>query len=335
MNVRGSSVVVTGLGGFIGLRLAEVLRDAGASVRGLELAGPAVERARAKGFEVIAGNVTSAASATEAVRGADVVVHTAAIVGEGGDLEQYRAVNVGGAVTMARAAKAAGVRRFVHLSSVMVHGFSFPPNVAEDGPTRGEGNAYCQTKIESEAALQPLHAPGNFELTIVRPGDVYGPGSVPWVVRPLQLMSQGLFALPDGGRGVINHVHVDSLADGIRRTIEQDASGTFCLADGVATSCREYFGHLARMSGTTLRSVPSWLLLGAFSVIAPAFSAFGKEPPARADAVRYLLRPNAYSIEKAKAVLGYRPLVSLEDGMRGVEAWARAEGLVSKGPARG
>jgi nucleoside-diphosphate-sugar epimerase len=329
MNVRGSSVVVTGIGGFIGLRLAEVLRDAGASVKGLELPGPAATRAKARGFEVVEGDVTSEASGAEVVRGADVVVHTAAIVGEGGDLEQYRAVNVGGALTMARAARSAGARRFVHLSSVMVHGFSFPPNVTEDGPLRGEGNAYCQTKIESEAALQPLHEPGRFELTIIRPGDVYGPGSVPWIVRPLALMKQGLFALPDGGRGVINHVHVDSLCDGIRLALEEDASGAFCLADGVATSCRDYFGHLARMSGTTLRSVPSWLLLGAFSVIAPAFEALKKTPPARADAVRYLLRPHAYSIEKAKAVLGYRPLVPLDAGMRGVEAWARGVGLLS------
>lgn len=328
MDLRGRHVVITGLGGFIGLRLAEVLRETGARVTGLELPGAGVERAKASGFEVQAGDVTSGADAAQAVRAADVVIHTAAIVGEGGELEAYRRVNVGGTVTMAQAAKDAGVRRFVHLSSVMVHGFTFPPNVAEDGPTRGEGNAYCQTKIESEAALQPLVDAGRFDVTIIRPGDVYGPGSIPWVVRPLELMKQGLFALPDGGTGMINHVHVDSLAEGIRLAIEKDASGAFCLSDGVATSCRDYFGHLARMRGATMRSVPSWLLLGAFSVIGPAFQAFGKAPPARAEAVRYLLRPSAYSIEKAKAVLGYRPLVSLAEGMQRVEVWARAQGLL-------
>lgn len=328
MNVRGSVVVITGIGGFIGLRLAEVFRDAGATVRGLELPGAASTRARAAGFEVLEGDVTNAASAKDAVRGADVVLHTAAIVGEGGDLELYRRVNVGGVVTMAEAARAAGVRRFVHLSSVMVHGFTFPDGVTEDGPLRGEGNAYCQTKIESEAALRPLEAPGTFDVTIIRPGDVYGPGSVPWVMRPLELMKRGLFALPDGGRGVINHVHVDSLVHGIRLAVEQDASGVFTLADGVATSCREYFGFLARMAGVSMRSFPSWALLGAFSVIAPAFEVFGQEPPARADAVRYLLRPYAYSIEKARRVLGYEPQVSLVDGMAQVEAWARARSLL-------
>ena len=109
--------------------------------------------------------------------------------------------------------------------------------------------------------------------------------------------------------------------------MERDASGVFTLSDGVSTSCREDFGFLARMAGVSMRSFPSWALLGAFSVIAPAFELLGREPPARADAVRYLLRPHAYSIEKARRVLGYQPRVSLADGMARVEAWAKAHAL--------
>lgn len=88
VNVRGKLVAITGIGGFIGLRLAEVFRDAGATVRGLELQGAAAARARAGGFEVLDGDVTMAQHAKGLVRGADVVLHTAAIVGEGGDLER-------------------------------------------------------------------------------------------------------------------------------------------------------------------------------------------------------------------------------------------------------
>ncbi len=328
MSVSSQTVVVTGIGGFIGLAVAEGFRRGGATVRGLELPGPAAERAKARGFEVLEGDVTDGGSAHRVSVGANVVVHTAAIVAEGGALERFRQVNVGGVTTMAGAAKAAGVQRFVHLSSVMVHGFSYPDGVTEDGPLRGEGNAYCQTKIESEAQLAAFAAPGTFDVTVIRPGDVYGPGSVPWVVRPLQLMKRGLFALPDGGRGVINHVHLDSLVDAIRLVVEQRASGTFTISDGVATSCRDYFAPLARLAGRPLRSVPARLLLFGFSFIEPAFEAFGADPPARADAVRYLLRPHAYSIEKARRVLGYAPRVTLDEGMRGVERWAKDTGLV-------
>src|SRR5206468_3894419 len=103
---------------------------------------------------------------------------------------------------------------FVHLSSVMVYGFSYLPDVDESGPMRGEGNPYCETKIESERAVLSLDS-RDFGVAVIRPGDVYGPGSVPWIARPLAMMQKGRFFLPDGGRGVINPVYVDNLVDGI------------------------------------------------------------------------------------------------------------------------
>lgn len=328
MDLRRCSFSITGIGGFIGLRLAEIARDRGAVVRGLELPGPAAERARRRGFEVVEGDVTRESDAARALARAEIVVHTAAIVGEGGDIEAYRRVNVGGTRTVAQAAKAAGARRFVHLSSVMVFGFSFPDGVAEGDPLRGEGNAYCQTKIESEDVLTRAEDRGELEITIIRPGDVYGPGSIPWVVRPIELMKQRLFVLPDGGAGVINHVHVDTLCEGVLLAVEREASGVFTLTDGAATTCREYFGLLARMVGRTIPSLPSKLLRPAFGAMAAAFRALGKEPPARPEALDYLLRSGTYSIEKARRELGYEPKITLAEGMVEVERWARRLGLV-------
>jgi nucleoside-diphosphate-sugar epimerase len=328
VDLRRCSFSITGIGGFIGLRLAEIARDRGAVVRGLELPGPAAERARRRGFEVVEGDVTRESDAARALARAEIVVHTAAIVGEGGDIEAYRRVNVGGTRTVAQAAKAAGARRFVHLSSVMVFGFSFPDGVAEGDPLRGEGNAYCQTKIESEDVLTRAEDRGELEITIIRPGDVYGPGSIPWVVRPIELMKQRLFVLPDGGAGVINHVHVDTLCEGVLLAVEREASGVFTLTDGAATTCREYFGLLARMVGRTIPSLPSKLLRPAFGAMAAAFRALGKEPPARPEALDYLLRSGTYSIEKARRELGYEPKITLAEGMVEVERWARRLGLV-------
>ena len=107
-----------------------------------------------------------------------------------------------------RAAREAGVRRFVHISSVMVYGFRYPPDVTEDGLLAGEGNPYCETKIESERVARSFQEPGTLDVVALRLGDVYGPGSVPWVVRPLELMRRRLFILPSGGRGVLNPVHM-------------------------------------------------------------------------------------------------------------------------------
>jgi nucleoside-diphosphate-sugar epimerase len=323
MELRDSRLFITGIGGFIGRRLAERARERGMTVSGLELSEAAAEAARAAlgpGVDVRARDVHDAAALAEAIAGARVVVHTAAIVREDGDMEEFRHVNVRGPVAVAKAASEAGVALFVHLSSVMVHGFSFPDDVAEDGPLRGENNAYCQTKIESEAALAEIGARSGLGVIVIRPGDVYGPRSVPWVERPVELMRGGTFALPDGGRGILNHVHIDNLSDGILLAIEREKTGeTYTLTDGARTTCREYFDALAAAAGAPRpRAIPAWLLKGVAGARAGVLRLLGRTPDMNASSVDYLLRPGRYSIDKARRELGYEPAIDLAEGMRGV-----------------
>jgi len=313
-------IAITGIGGFIGRRFAERAVARGDQVVGLERDPRAAAEARRAGHETQEGDVADRGAAQRLVQGADVVFHTAAVVAEGGPPEPYRRVNVHGTRVMVEAARAAGVQRFVHLSSVMVYGFDYPELVGEEGPVRGEGNPYCQTKIESELAAHD--ARGTMPMTVVRPGDVYGPGSVPWVVRPLGLLRQGLFVLPTPG-GVINHVHVDNLCDAVFLAVDQGVDGTFNVSDGVGLPIEQYFGRLAAMIGKTVRVLPAPLLTVAFAGAEQLFDRLGKEPPARADAVRFLQRPHAVSIARARERLGYRPRISFADGMDGVERWVR------------
>jgi nucleoside-diphosphate-sugar epimerase len=323
MDLTGKTLAISGIGGFIGLRAAERARERGMRVRGIELSRRAAERARAAGADVVVGDLLDAARAREAVAGADVVLHTAALVKEAGPLEDFRRLNVEGALVVARAAREAGARAFVHLSSVMVYGFSYPDHVAENGPQSGDGNPYCITKIESEQALLPLNDPPAFGVIVIRPGDVYGPGSIPWVVRPLELMKKRRFALPGGGRGVINHVYVDNLIDGIFLSIERQTFGeVFNLSDGQPTTFRHYFDRLAEIGGAPRApGLPSWLLYGAARVMLYVASARGKAPDFYPDGVRFLTRPHAVSIEKARLKLGYSPRVDLEHGLELTRRW--------------
>ncbi len=163
---------------------------------GVDQSPEAAARARDLGAETVVADLSDPDVLENWMQGCDTVVHTAAIVRESGPLDLFRQINVEGTVDAAHAARAVGVSTFIHLSSVMVYGFDYPENVAEDGPRKGQGNPYCQTKIESEDALLPLNDPPRFKAIVVRPGDVYGPGSVPWVKRPIELMQKGMFALP-------------------------------------------------------------------------------------------------------------------------------------------
>lgn len=313
------------MGGFIGLRLAERSIERGWQVRGLDLSAQAAARAERAGAWVQTGDVNDQAAARRLCGGADFIVHTAAIVGEGGDFALYRKVNVEGTRNIARAAQAAGVRRFVHLSSVMVYGFDYPDGVAEDGPLRGENNPYCQTKIESEDALREVWPKG---ATVIRPGDVYGPASIPWVVRPLQAIQRGVFMIPDGGRGILNHVYVDNLIDGIFAAIDREADGAFNVSDGVRTTFADYFGRLARLVGKRVRTLPAPLLRVLIRVVGTVERMTGRNPTALPESIAFVNRKGLYSIEKARTQLGYVPQVDLDEGFSRVETWLRSEKLI-------
>lgn len=320
-----TALFITGVGGFIGMRLAERARELGWDVSGIDLSSAAAERARGVGARVEVCSIEDETNVRSALEGVEVVVHTAALVRESGPIEDFRRVNVEGARSIALAARNAGVRTFVHLSSVMVYGFDYPDHVTEDGPRRGDGNPYCQTKIESEDALLPLNDEARFGVVVVRPGDVYGTGSVPWVVRPVAMMRRGLFALPNRGLGIMNHAHVDNLVDALFRVIELRPCGRiFNVTDGRATTNAEYFGKLAEAAGLAApRFLPAGVMKAAGSVVSALRWARLTDQELSPDSIRYLMRPYAYSNERARRDLGWEPRVTLDEGMNALRAVLR------------
>ena len=281
-----TTVAITGIGGFIGLRMAERARALGWSVRGLDLSPAAAERASALGAEVVVGSVNDAAAVRAALQGAD------------------------------------WVQCLVHLSSVMVYGFDYPPDVGEDGPLDGQGNVYNDTKLASEQVALSFNSVDGLGVIVIRPGDVYGEGSLPWLLRPVEMLRRGLFMLPGYGGGVINHVHVDNLIDGVLLALAKNAIGeAFTISDGVATPCKDFFQTHALLAGTrSAPALPTWLVLGLLKLSQPYWRWRGEQPPASPTATRFLLRRHRYSIAKAERLLGYVPRISLEQGMAAILA---------------
>ncbi|TGK35919.1 NAD-dependent epimerase/dehydratase family protein [Leptospira gomenensis] len=327
MNLTGKTVCITGIGGFIGRRSAQIAKERGMNVRGIEMNVAKAEELKREGFTVIVGNTSDPEILKEAVKGADFILHTAAVVREGGSLEEFRKVNVFASVELAKIAKESGARGMIHLSSVMVYGFSYPNYVDEQGPFRGEGNPYCITKIEGESELVRLNDPDRFGILIVRPGDVYGPGSIPWVVRPVQLMKKKLFSLPDGGKGTINLTYVDNLVAGTLLALEKEAWGqSFNITDDHPMTWKEYFFRLADAAEISRPpSLPAWLLKTFVVLMEYGFGVFGKRPPATREGVNFLLRQNPVSIEKAKSVLGYKPVVDTEKALQFTFDWVKTQ----------
>lgn len=330
--LHGARIVVTGAGGFIGGHAVRRWHAAGADVLALDVSQAALAPLRRDGIRVIEADIRAVDAVRACVAGADVVVHAAAQVSEGGSLARARAINVEGTAAVSAACAAGGARRLVHLSSVMVYGFTFPAWVDESGPTSGDGNPYCQTKLESEAAALGHRGDGGLQVVVVRPGDVYGPGSVPWILRPAWLMKRGLFALPNGGRGMINPVYVDDLVDALALAAHRDVDGgVFNITDGDPVTMAAFYAPLAAAMHRPLVRLPAPVIRTAIRVVGTAARLAGRQAPATPEAVAFLQRPHGYSIERARAELGYAARVPRAEGMAASIAWLRQIGVA---PAR-
>jgi nucleoside-diphosphate-sugar epimerase len=317
-------VFLTGASGFIGRALGDRYRAEGWEIRGVDLAADP-ERG------VVEGDVTRPGGWQDHASGCDLVVHLAARIGFGGTHDEYWPINVAATRHALDAAVRGGARRFVHTSSITVFGNEFPDGVEESHPVRPTGAPYVDTKIASEQVVLAAHADGQVPCTIVRPGDVYGPRSRPWVIMILEAIRRRQFVLPAGGRGLIAPSYVDNLIDGYVLAGESDAAPgqVFTLTDGIDVECREFFAHHHRWLGASgPRTAPTAVAIGLAAAGERVLRLAGRETEAVPATVRYLARSGTYSIEKARSLLGYEPAVGLDEGMERSRAWAEAEGLV-------
>lgn len=329
-----TTIAITGVSGFIGDAVARRYADAGATVRGLDIrlpdpANPLTPDADPR-VEYLQGDVTDLATLRRLVTGADIVVHTAAIVAESGNWQDFDRVNAQSPRWVALAARSAGASSFVHLSSVMVHGFDFPEACHEEGPLDHAANPYCATKIRSEFLLRDLSVPGEFSVHIIRPGDVYGPYSTPWIVRPVQHMRDKTFLYVEPS--VINHVYVDNLVDAIEAVVAAGdvlAGVPVIATDGVATPSRDFYGYYADLLGMGFApTVPGWLAeptVGALASVLP--EALRRRLDLDRESIRYLRRSASYDNSRLRS-LGWAPRVDLAAGRELTAAWLRRVGLL-------
>jgi nucleoside-diphosphate-sugar epimerase len=322
-----SKVFISGALGFIGKALADRYREQGAEVGGVDLKADAESG-------VVAGDIREEGEWQQAAEGCDLVVHTAAYVGFGGDRDEVWRSNVLGTRRVLDAAVRGGAKRFVHFSSVTTFGFDFPDGVEETWPVRITGDPYPDSKIAAEQVVMAAHIAGEVPVTIVRPGDVYGPRSRGWTVLPVKMIKSGQMVLPAGGHGRIGIVYVDNLVDGVMLAAESDKAvgEIFTIADGDSVEVGEFFAYYARMLGKQRpKTLPTPFAKGIAAVGGEILRRVGRDTELSAGSVDYVAKEHGrYSIEKARNVLGYEPKVTLDEGMRRCEEWLRGEGLLQR-----
>ena len=303
---RNLNILLTGASGFVGSRLlAQLVED---NVR--TLGRKAVEQSPCH-FSI---EMDKMPDYSDCLKGVEVIVHSAArahiMKDEAVDpLVEYRRVNVDGTVNLARQAAAAGVNRFIYISSIKVNGEQTKfakPFTTDDAPAPED--YYGISKAEAEVALQQMADETGMEVVIIRPPLVYGPGVKGNFASMLKVVQKGI-PLPLGAvHNQRSLVAVDNLVHLIITCIDHPsaANQVFLAGDGQDLSTTELLQEVAFAMDKPSRLIPvpmSLLMFGA--------TLLGK----RAVAQR-LLGSLQVDISKARDVLGWEPPISVKEGLR-------------------
>lgn len=325
VRLEGRTVAVTGAAGFIGHAVGRHLAAQGASVIGIDAAPDTAERINAERIEARIADVTDPAAIRTALEGAEMVVHTAARVTDAGTMDEHIAVNVGGTVNVLDAAADLGVKRVVHLSSVVVYGFDDPSVQDESAHLRTCGVPYIDTKSASDRLARRRGA------SVVRPGDVYGPGSVPWTIRPLALAQAGAIAVPGQGAGRMLAIYIDDLVAAIGAAVRLGEPGAAYAAwnDSESITFEEFFSHFTRMAGSRPpRRLPRPVMEAA-GLGAELWAGLSGNAPAMTRHSRVLIdRRGSVSTRRLREDLGWEPVVGIEEGIALTERWLRESGIL-------
>ncbi len=326
---RRTVSLVTGGSGFVGNRLARALVERGDQVRALVRDPAGAADLSTLGVELVQGDMTDEASLRRAVDGVDRLFHTAGLVGDWLDRRQAVDVNVEGTRRLLAAAVEAGVTRAVHVSSLSVLGTKHHHGTDETGPYV-YGDAYTDTKIDSEQVAREFAAGGRIEVVVLRPGFVYGAGDNHILVPLVERLRSGRFAFIGDGSKEMNTVYI---RDVVRAALLADetaaaAGQVYNITDGRNTTIREFVTFITDYLDVPAptRRVPAAFARAAAAVMESVARAVGAKtpPPLNRSRLRFLYYNQRFSIEKARRELGYDPQISYREGLPPALDWIQA-----------
>jgi nucleoside-diphosphate-sugar epimerase len=326
VEMTSRTVAITGANGFVGGRILALLSARGDPVVGIvregrTLVDPSLPKRDVAGW--------STDVLTQALQGVKGVVHAASVVHRpGASPSEHEAFNVQGTRALIVAARAAGVRRIVFLSTIKVYGEE-PTGLIDESTPVDRSSSYSSTKLDAERILLEATDEQGPSVAVLRLCPVYGAGDKGNVRRVVTAIARRRFAVPGDGTTRKSIVHVSTVAEVVARALQSNVSGVFVLSDRIAPSMRELSDTIARALGRRRPpSVPVPLALGIAGGLAAIAQLRGRETSVSPEIIRKSLRSTICSPAKLEQTFGVDCHVDLRDGLAEEIAWLRDEGLV-------
>lgn len=324
-------IAVTGATGFLGCHLSDRLINDGYDVRILARDNGKAKRFEGLASKIVIADITDKEPIIELVKDADVVIHLVSNFRTASGLpESYKQINVEGTLNVLHAAKEAGVKRFIHCSTIGVHG-NVKKTPANETSEFNPGDLYQETKLEAENAVRNEIGKGSMEIVIIRPCSMYGPGDMR-MLKMFRMLAKRMFLKIGACKENFHAVYIDDIVDGFVLAIEtRGISGeTFIIGGEKYLPLKDYIKAVADAVGAPLPWLrfPYWLFYYASVICESICVPLGIEPPLHPRRVRFYKNNRAFDINNALSKLNYRPKVGLEEGLRRTVEWYKKNGFL-------
>ena len=335
---KGRIALVTGGSGFVGGHLIARLIEAGWQVRGTARSPASRVAVQRLGAEPRDGDLADPVALERAMAGVDTVFHGAAHFRLWGTPRIFHAMNVEGTRNVLDAAAGAGVRRLVHVSAAaVVMGDPEPQlQVTEDLALRRMAFApYAASTAEAEAMVTAASGRREgFSTIAIRPPFIWGP-DMPALDQIEKTVAAGQFRWVAGGGQRLSTCHVRNLCHALILAADHGRDGAaYFVSDAVDTTLKAFLTQLLASRGVTPadRSVPfgaAWAMAGVLGLVW-RLAGLGGEPPMTRQMLRLIGQDFTLNIARARAELGYSPVLTPEEGFLGL---ASARGPAAERPS--
>jgi len=270
-------------------------------------------------LELVPGDLRDRDSLRRALEGVDVVYNIAALYRPTNVPNQmFWDVNVDGVRNLVELAAESGVKRFVHCSTIGVHGHVNHPPANEDAPIKPDDH-YQFTKLKGEEAVREIGRQRGLDVAIIRPAAIYGPLEQRFLKLP-RLIQRKRFIMFGRGDVLYHFIHIRDLCEAFVLCAKRDEAvgRTYIIADDHAITLNDIVTLIAEALGVSppKRHLPLFMLMWPSIVCELACKPFKLSPPLHRRRASWFFATRSFDISRARRELGYDPKVSTDQGLR-------------------